>query len=283
MRLFTTPNLPTQIFLIACLTLFLKLNTKAQCVPLLNGFAHNDYWHKRPLLDALDNGYTYIEADVYERDGRLIVAHILPVLNHHRTLEDLYLKPLFDHVVKNNGEVYPGYHNSVTLMIDVKSDAEKTYLVLKDMLQKYSGMLSSYSKGNIHVGPVTIVISGHKPEKLLSTEDTRFAFVDEDLRLVRKDTLTDMYMMASCKYSKLLNWRGDGALPDQEKQRLCSFVNFAHKFNRKVRLWASPENTVVWRTLLNCGVDLINTDKLEELKTFLINDRSVKVVSIKQL
>lgn len=283
MRLFKTPILPIQIFLIAFLTLSPKLNSNAQCIPLSHGFAHNDYWHKRPLLDALDNGYTYIEADVYERDGRLIVAHILPSLNSHRMLEEMYLKPLFDHVLKNNGAVYPGYHNSVTLMIDVKSDADKTYLVLKQMLEKYSGMLSSYSNGNIHIGPVTIVISGHKPEKLLSTEGTRFAFVDEDLRLVRKDTLTDMYLMASCKYSKLLNWRGDGVFPDQERQRLCSFVNFAHRYNRKVRLWASPENTVVWQTLLNCGVDLINTDKLEELKTFLNNDKAAKIVSIKQL
>ena len=282
MRLFKTPKLPFQIF-ITLLALFLDQNVKAQCIPLSNGFAHNDYWHKRPLLDALDNGFTYIEADVYERDGRLIVAHILPALNYNRTLDEMYLKPLFDQVLKNNGSVYPGYHNSVTLMIDVKSDADKTYLVLKQMLEKYSGMLSSYSNGNIHIGPVTIVISGHKPEKLLSTEGKRFAFVDEDLRLVRKDTLADMYMMASCKYSKLLNWRGEGAFPDQEKQRLVSFVNVAHKFNRKVRLWASPENTVVWQTLLNCGVDLINTDKLEELKIFLNNDKATKIVSIKQL
>jgi hypothetical protein len=81
--------------------------------------------------------------------------------------------------------------------------------------------------------------------------------------------------MASCKYSKLLNWRGIGILPEIEKQRLCAFVEIAHKFGRKVRLWASPENTHVWRTLLACGVDLINTDKLEELKRFLTADKPI--------
>ena len=37
----------------------------AQSVPLPNAFAHNDYSHKRPLHDALANGYTNIEADVF--------------------------------------------------------------------------------------------------------------------------------------------------------------------------------------------------------------------------
>ncbi|WP_461451850.1 phosphatidylinositol-specific phospholipase C/glycerophosphodiester phosphodiesterase family protein [Mucilaginibacter sp.] len=262
-----------QIFLIAIPTLCLNQNTEAQCVPLLNGFAHNDYWHKRPLLDALDNGYTYIEADVYERDGKLIVAHILPILNRHRTLDNTYLDPLLDRVINNHGSVYTGYANSVTLMIDVKSDADRTYFVLDQLLKKYSKMLSSYSNGQIHVGAVTIVISGNKPVKLLSTENSRYAFVDEDLRSVKRDTLSDMYMMSSCKYSKLLNWRGVGSIPSIEKQRLCAFISAAHEHGRKVRLWASPEDTHVWKTLLDCGVDLINTDKLKELKNFLLVDK----------
>src|ERR1700744_5941368 len=109
MRLSNTPKLLLQIFRITFLTLIFNQNARAQCVPLAHGFAHNDYWHKRPLFDALDNGFTYIEADIYERDGSLIVAHILPGLNPHRTLESLYLKPLLDHVSQNNGKIYPGY------------------------------------------------------------------------------------------------------------------------------------------------------------------------------
>jgi hypothetical protein len=40
-------------------------STNAQTIILPNAYAHNDYWHKRPLLDALDNGFTYVEADVF--------------------------------------------------------------------------------------------------------------------------------------------------------------------------------------------------------------------------
>ena len=37
----------------------------AQSVPLPNAFAHNDYSHKRPLHEAMENGYTNMEADVF--------------------------------------------------------------------------------------------------------------------------------------------------------------------------------------------------------------------------
>jgi hypothetical protein len=90
---------------------------------------------------------------------------------------------------------------------------------------------------------------------------------------VAQDTLTkNVYQTASCRYSRLLKWNGEGSLPLAERQRLCRYVAMAHKFGKRVRLWASPENTIVWKELLNCGVDLINTDKLVELKNFLLSD-----------
>ena len=45
--------------------------------PLAQAHAHNDYEHPRPLLDALDHGFTSVEADVWLVDGELLVAHDL--------------------------------------------------------------------------------------------------------------------------------------------------------------------------------------------------------------
>ena len=47
----------------------------ASAAPLPNAHAHNDYEHDRPLLDALDHGFTSIEADVFLVEGQLLVAH----------------------------------------------------------------------------------------------------------------------------------------------------------------------------------------------------------------
>jgi len=43
--------------------------------PLSQAHAHNDYLHKNPLFDALDNGFTSVEVDVHLLRGNLYVAH----------------------------------------------------------------------------------------------------------------------------------------------------------------------------------------------------------------
>ena len=71
-------------------------------------------------VTALDNGFTHVEADVFLRKGKLIVAHFLPMLSHHHTLEKLYLKPLQAHLNDTNNTA------PMMLMIDIKSDSELT-------------------------------------------------------------------------------------------------------------------------------------------------------------
>ncbi len=106
---------------------------------------------------------------------------------------------------------------------------------------------------------------------MIKSEEIRLAFIDEDLRKTATDTAAaNVYTMSSCKYSKVLKWTGNGSIPENERERLCAYVIMAHKFGKKVRLWASPENGTVWQELLKCGVDLINTDKLVTLKNFLL-------------
>src|ERR1700743_702598 len=219
-----------------------SINCSAQSTPLVNGFAHNDYRHKHPLYDALDNGFTNIEADIFLEDTSLVVAHVFPFFRWEKPLKKLSLKPLYEQVMHNEGKVYPGYDKPVILMIDIKTGANNTYKALEKLLQKYSTMLTSYDSGKVTYRAVTVVLSGHKPYKLLENQQTRFAFIDEDLRKVSRDTsTTNVFSMASCKYSRLLKWSGKGSIPDLEKRKLCNFVAMAHKLGSKVRLWASPE------------------------------------------
>jgi len=254
------------------LTLY-PLTARCQSTPLPNAFAHNDYFNKHPLYDALDNGYTNIEADIFLKDDELVVAHINPFFKENHTLEILYLKPLFDRIIKNGGQVYKGYNYPVTLLIDIKTNAGKTYLALKPLLEKYRSILTSYDNGKVSIKPITIVLSGNKPYGIINTETNRLAFIDEDLKDATRDTsVKNVFMMASCKYSRLIKWNGTGTMPGTEKQLLQLYVIMAHKYGKKVRLWASPENKTVWQELLNCGVDLINTDKLVLLKDFLLTN-----------
>jgi len=254
------------------LLMIFQLNTaRSQSTPLTNGFAHNDYLHKHPLFDALQNGYANIEADIFLRSNKLVVAHINPYFKSHRQLENLYLEPLMKQIKENDGLVYKGYDQSVTLMIDIKTEANSTYAALKPLLEKYKSILTRYEDGKVIYGPVTVVLSGHKPYDVIKGENNRLAFIDEDLRKVTKGDTTSINMceMASCKYSQFLKWKGNGTISATEQQKLMDYVAMAHKSGEKVRLWASPDNKAVWNELLKCGVDLINTDKLVALKNFL--------------
>ncbi|WP_235985887.1 PI-PLC domain-containing protein [Mucilaginibacter segetis] len=174
------------ISLIILINISLKANS--QNITLVNGFAHNDYWHERPLYDALDNGFTNIEADIYLRNGRLIVAHILPIFNQQKELESMYLKPLADCISGKNPEIIcPSY--PITLMIDIKSDADKTYRALEVLLKKYAAMISGYESGRFIQREITIVITGHKPYNIIKKQKSRLAFIDEDLMQAGRDTL----------------------------------------------------------------------------------------------
>ena len=243
----------------------------AQNIILPNAYAHNDYWHRRPLLDALDNGFTYVEADVYLRNGKLIVTHILPYFKNKKTLEELYFKPLLQYINDNARSATP-VTCPLTLMIDIKSNAEKTYKVLSVLLQKYKAILSGYQNGELTMRDVSVVITGHKPYNLLTGEQDRLAFLDEDLTQAGKDSSSNIYQVASCKYSSLVRWKGKGSISADDVQRLEYFVMQAHKNGRKVRLWGSPDKTKVWSELLKCNVDLINTDKINRLRAFLTSD-----------
>src|SRR5216117_2122411 len=127
--------------------------------PLARAHAHNDYEHKRPLLDALDHGFCSIEPDIHLVEGKLLVAHNLSAVRPERTLQALYLEPLRERVRQNDGRVYRN-GPVITLLIDVKSDAEKTYAVLRDVLLEYAPMLTKFYPDKTETNAVTVIISG---------------------------------------------------------------------------------------------------------------------------
>ena len=250
---------------------FFSCRTNAQ-VPLPHAYAHNDYWHKRPLLDALDNGFTHVEADIYLRHSRLIVSHNPPFLGRRRTLEDLYFRPLLQRFMTDS-ERQQSPMDTIVLMIDVKSKGVRTIKALNKLLDKYKPLLSSCENGKVAIRNLTLVITGHRPLSWLKLQEPRYLFVDADLKkLDQLQDLYDRYFTASCKYSSLISWKGKGEIPSTEQQRLTALVVRAHAMGAKVRLWGSPDKTPVWNFLISCGVDLINTDRLVALRNYFVHN-----------
>ncbi|MGD1889049.1 MAG: phosphatidylinositol-specific phospholipase C/glycerophosphodiester phosphodiesterase family protein [Cyclobacteriaceae bacterium] len=256
--------------LIAFLLLPLSFTGFAQVKPLPNAHAHNDYRHERPLLDALAHGFTSIEADVLLIDGELYVGHDMPEGEHQLpTLQDAYFEPLQQRVSQHNGQVYSGYNGRFYLMIDFKTEAGPTYTRLKEILTSYQAMLSKTKAGTHKSGAVTVFLSGNRPIEQVQRESSRLVSIDGRPDDLGKGYSAEFMPVISQHYRAIIDWDGKEPLPRKQRKVLEKLTKQAHQEGKKVRLWATPENQLVWQTLLDAGVDLINTDQLSELQQFL--------------
>ncbi len=251
--------------LIPCLVLALG---PAPVVPLRQAHAHNDYEHKRPLLDALEQGFCSVEADVFLVDGKLLVGHTTLDLRPERTLEALYLDPLRQRARAHGGRIYPG-GPTMFLLIDVKSEAKATWAALAEVLARYDDLLSVRRDGKFEPRAVTVVISGNRDKEGIAAQKMRRAGIDGRPEDLASEAPADLIPWISAGWGTLFKWNGKGPLPEAERARLREHVQKAHARGRLVRFWATPEGPAVWEELLAAGVDLINTDQLAELRQFL--------------
>ena len=234
--------------------------------PLLRAHSHNDYEHEHPLADALAHGFWSVEADIWLRDGRLLVAHDFSDLSTNRTLQKLYLDPLRVFLKTNPAaRLAP----PLTLLIDVKSDAEKTYAALRGVLQNYADILTRFETNTIHTNAVIVILSGNRAEAVLRAEPVRLAALDGRLPDLASNPPVALVPLVSDNWTKEFKWRGAGPMPEAERARLRELVARTHAQGRRLRLWAAPDNTNGWGALRAAGVDLINTDKLAGLEQFL--------------
>jgi hypothetical protein len=236
--------------------------------PLANAHAHNDYLHPRPLLDALDCGFTNVEADIFLVDGKLLVAHEKKDLKPERTLQALYLDPLRKRVADNGGSVYPG-GAPFTLLVDIKSAAEPTYAALAKVLAEYGDIVSVVRGSKLVRKAVDVVISGNRPRDVMEAEVVRYAGLDGRLADLDSDISPNFMPLISDNWMLAFKWRGEGPISEAERAKLVQAVDKAHAHGRRIRFWATPDRESVWRELYDRDVDLINTDDLAGLEKFL--------------
>lgn len=258
---------------VVALTLIVGAEEPKPPAPLSQAHAHNDYEHMRPLLDALDHGFCSVEADVWLVNGQLLVAHDLKDAKPERTLQALYLDPLRTRAARNGGNVFRA-GPPFTLLVDVKSDATNTYLALRDVLRPYAAMLTKFSKDHTATNAITVIVSGNRARELMAAEMKRLAAYDGRLADLDTDDSRHLIPLISDNWALHFQWRAradEGPLSDPERTKLRQLVGRAHQQGRRLRLWGVPDRRVVWKELLDAGVDLINTDDLVGLEKFLLD------------
>ena len=267
-----TPPFPQPVpTIIRCCSLLFALicfSQAAEPVPLPRSHAHNDYAHPRPLLDALQQGFCSIEADIYLIDGQLLVAHDLKDAQPARTLQALYLDPLRRQVLAHGGRVYPG-GPVLTLLVDVKSEAVTTHAALDRVLQGYPEILTSYRDGKVEPGAVSILISGNRARAESAAQQLRYAAIDGRLEDLEANPSPALVPWISADWATLFKWRWTGEMPAGIRISLEQLTTRVHSQGRQLRFWNTPDRPEVWRELQAAGVDWIGTDDLAGLAKFL--------------
>lgn len=233
-------------------------------VLLPQAHAHNDYAHPRPLLDALDQGFLSVEADIFLVDGELRVGHDRKDLKPGRTLESLYLDPLAGRVRKNRGTVY-GQPGVLTLLVDIKENGSAVQEELARRLPKYRRVLSERKGSTVRARTVQIVLSGARTEDCAAGD----GFLFKDGRPKDVDEPSFRTPLISESYSTALGTYAS-PLPPDARAKLDDLVRQTHAAGKRLRLWGTPDGPTTWGELRAAGLDLINTDRLAELRTFFL-------------
>ena len=151
--------------------------------------SHNDYLSEKPLTNALRYGFKSIEVDILLSKDLLYVSHYWWTKRKNVFIENTYLDKLYEVYEENNGYIYEN-NDPLFLLVDIKTEANKTYEILNNSLKKYKDMLSHVINDSLIQGAITVILSGNKPtiEYLKKTND-RYVFLDGRLIDLRKKIL----------------------------------------------------------------------------------------------
>lgn len=226
-----------------------------------NAHSHNDYEQASPFWAAWKQGFGSIEADIFLDSSQLIVAHDRKQISRRWTLDSLYLMPIQQCIAANKGFVYADKNKRLQLMIDIKSDAVLTLSKLVEKLKSFSSLVESSS--------LQIVISGNRPAPSSFSDWPEWIKFDGEFGKEYKSSELERVVMFSDNFARYSSWKGEGEFPDKERQQIQEQINKGHRLKKTVRFWNAPDNLNSWKTLIELGVDYINTDDIEELGTFL--------------
>jgi len=237
--------------------------------PLIHAHAHNDYEHTHPLFDALSHGFASVEADIHLVDGQLLVAHGRKEVIPGRTLQALYLDPLRARATHYGGRIYTNGDSVFYLLIDTKTEANPTYTVLNRVLLDYRDILTEFVSNGVTRRAVTVVLTGNRPREMLALEPRRIAGLDGEFADLDKPDPQSTLLWVSDNWSRYFTWRGDGPIPQKEREKVRLIVRQAHQLHAKARFWGAPDTPAFWQEIREDGVDLINTDDLAGAEKFL--------------
>ncbi len=240
-----------------------KVNAQPLVYTVSQAHSHNDYEQAVPFWTAYREGFGSIEADVFLKNGVLLVAHKDAELVSSRSLLNLYLTPLVECIIQNKGYPFADSSRSLQMLIDIKSDSIATLANLIETIQSNEVLMKCHK--------VSWVITGRRPAPVLYPSYPGFISFDGELDKQYDHAALQRISLLSDNFRKYSKWDGVNRIPELERQQLVAAVNKAHQLHKRVRFWAAPDQVNAWREFMQLKVDLINTDHIHELSGYLMH------------
>lgn len=205
--------------------------------------SHNDYWRKRPLLDALLYGCVSVEGDIWHfsedytvsdtttattakfSSKEIYVGHNQIYLLPRNTLDNVYFDPIFQFLESANkqysvpmveqfgskfGLFYDVPEAPLYFWLDLKTDGIDTYNHLKKYLKRFieKEYLAYYDHETDKSvpGPIVITLTGYVP----------WGVLNEELKSANR------YVYADCPLHKFLDSDEDAM---KNYQKTCVFAS----------------------------------------------------------
>jgi len=239
-------------------TINLSVNAQIRVYTVADAHSHNDYKNNIPFYRAYEKGFGSIEADVYAVNGKLMVAHDKADIVESRSLKILYIDPLIEKLANDQ-------QRQLRLLIEIKEDYKAVLPLVISELKP----LESYFSYPGHPGRLSIVLTGavppasemvNYPEWISFDVDHLDGFTPEQWKKVG---------LVSFPFSKYVHWNGKGVLNSEEIGRVSAGIDSVHAAGKMIRFYETPDTKSSWLALIRLKVDIIGTDKVEELGDFL--------------
>lgn len=225
--------------------------------------SHNDYDQRVPFWKAFYAGANSIEADIFLKDGVLYVTHAEDEIIEKRTLEKLYLKPLNSIYGQTSTEDKVSTIRSLQILIDIKSEALSSLDALIHLLSDYPALTLNEN--------LRFVISGSRPNPTQYYKYPDYIWFDyQDLEPL-SDRALNKVALISMSFKKFSQWNGKGTMEKVELDAIKQAIKKAHGYQKPFRFWATPDTQNTWGTMIDLGVDFINTDRPGECVEFVIS------------
>ncbi|HCN82450.1 MAG TPA: alkaline phosphatase [Sphingobacteriaceae bacterium] len=248
-----------------CLFACLAVSAQPKSYTTANVHSHNDYLNSEPFERAYRNDFGSIEADIYPVNGVLFVAHSKREVKPNLTLKGLYINPLLKKLSENKTR-------KLKLLIDIKENYKQSLDLLVQDLEPLKKYLSTPQKS----GQVTILISGTRPPPSEYKNYPDYILFDNDQSLPHNATEWKRVGLVSLTFQKFTAWKGVGPLDPAEQKKIKFTIDSVHHANKTIRFWAAPDTEASWLKQMELGVDLIGTDLVDELGSFLRNREKKK-------